>query len=129
MENNERGTSLVHIVPRGNNVLIRIEFKASILALASGKPEQDSNEKVTFIVAGIGPLVKDLVLGESVLMKITEAYDDIIVEGNDRSIKVVSEFYRTMDSKEKADLLKGGVTKCDIIQYGIFPEFIIIAHL
>ena len=129
MENNDRGSSLVNVVPRGNNVLVRIEFKASILALASGKPEENSNEKVTFIVAGIGPLVKDLTLSESVLMKISEAYDDVQVDGNERSIKKVTEIYRTMNKSELSQLLTDGDTKADIVQYGLFPEFVIKAHL
>jgi len=129
MENSERGKSLVNVIPRGNNVLLRMNFKASILALASGKPEEKSDEKVTYIVAGIGPLVKDLILGEEINFKIAQEYVDIPVKGNERSIKSLIDFYRSMPKKDLTALLETGDNKADVVQYGIFPEFQILAHI
>lgn len=129
MDANECGISSVNIVPRGNNVLLRMNFKASILALSSGKPEENSNEKVIFTVAGFGPLVKDLVLGEEVLFKLHAAYDDIPVKGNNQSIKDLTDFYGKLPKGEVSKMVMAGNNKADAIQYGMFPEFQIVGHI
>ncbi|MCK9429935.1 MAG: hypothetical protein M0R17_08015 [Candidatus Omnitrophica bacterium] len=131
METIERGTSLCNITPRGNNVLIKMNFRASILSLNTGKydAEKDANEEVKFTVAGIGPNVKDLVLGEEILFKPMAAYEDVPVEGNHNSIKELTEVYKAMKPSEIQMLLRDGKNKVDVVQYGMFPEFQIQGHI
>lgn len=136
METIERGKSLVNIVPRNNEVLIKMEFKVSLLALTSGKPnESDSNERVTYIVAGKGPLVKDLELEEEVLMKVLPGgYDDVPVKENMRSIRELTNFYdinsKNITRTELTQLMsKPETNKVNVIQYGMFPEFQIKGHI
>lgn len=129
MENNAQGVSNVNVVPRGNNVLVRMSFKESILGIRSGKPSKASEAKVTFLIAGVGPNVPDLKIGDEVLMELVE-YTDIPVEGNFNGIKTLLELYRKMDNSEFQKLLESSETnKVDVIQYGIFPEFQIKALL
>jgi hypothetical protein len=132
---NERGKSLVNIVPRNNEVLIKMEFKVSLLELSAGKPSEEgsANERVTYSVAGIGPLVKDLTIGEEVLMKLTGSYDDVPVKDNVRSIRELTKFYTDPKSISKTEFMKllsdPSTSKVDVIQYGLFPEFQIKAHI
>lgn len=129
METNERGKSICNIIPRNNNVLLKIVFRASIMALSSGKPDKNDEEKVTYIVAGIGPLVKDLDLGEEIIFKIHQEYDDIQVEGNKQSIKHLTKLYQEMKPADLNSLMRSGENKVTVIQYGMFPEFQIPAHI
>lgn len=123
MTDNERGKSTVNVVPRGNNVLVKMSFKESILGIRSGKPSKASEAKVTFTIVGIGPYVKDLEIGEEVIMELME-YADVPVEGNFNGIKNLIDVYRKMDNSEFQKLLESSETnKVDIIQYGLFPEF------
>lgn len=129
MENNEKGKSLVNVIPRNNNILIRIEFKASILALSTGKPSaEDSNAITKFYVAGYGPLVKDLVLNEEVFMKLPE-YQSVDVIGNNNSIRVLSSFYKAMKQSELAQILSSKDNKVDVVEYAMFPEYIATGHI
>lgn len=129
MENNERGKSLVNVVPRNNNVLIRIEFELSILALSTGKPNaEDSNSPTKYYVAGIGPMVKDLTLNEEVTMKLPE-YPSIKVDGNNNSISILKSFYSSMKNTELSALLSGKENRVHVVEYGVFPEYIISAHI
>lgn len=129
METNVRGTSLCNIVPRNNNVLIKMVFKASIMALASGKPDKNDEEKITYTVAGIGPLVKDLTLGEEILFKLHQEYDDVQVEGNKQSIKHLTKLYSEMKPADLNSLMRSGNNKALVVQYGMFPEFQIPGHI
>jgi len=130
MESNERGQSLVNIVPRNNNVLIKMEFVASVFAISSGKPSnEENNMKVKYSIAGFGPLVKDLTLGEEVLMKMGE-YERVNVKGNNNSLESLKALYDTMKKSELNDLISSKeYNKANVIQYGIFPEFQIRAHI
>jgi hypothetical protein len=129
MESIERGKSLVNIVPRGNNVLIRMEFNVSLMALMSGKPEESSEEVVRSYVAGFGPLVKSLDLDEPIVFKVQQAYIDVVVDGNERSIKKLIKFYESLPKLELNQLMTNKETATvGVIQYGIFPEFQIPAH-
>ena len=136
METIERGKSLVNIIPRNNEVLVKMEFNVSILALTSGKPnESDSDEKVTYTIAGKGPLVKDLELEEEVLMKVLPGgYDDVPVKGNMRSIRELTKFYdissKNITRTELTQLMSNSETnKVTVVQYGMFPEFQIKGHI
>lgn len=131
MEQN-RGTALegVNIIPRGNNVLLKMEYDESILALRSGnKPESTGEEKVTFTVAGMGPLVNDLTLGEEVLFSISGEYVDVPVKNNHNSIRSLKKFYSEMKASEHTELMASGNNKAHVIQYGMFPEFQIKGHI
>jgi hypothetical protein len=132
MKTNECGKSLVNVIPRNNGVLIRMEFKVSLMAITSGKPEEDSSQPVTYTVAGIGPLVKDLDLNEKVTMKLQAEYVDIVVKGNNRSVRKLTEFYKDTKNVTRIQLneLMGNAETAyvDAVQYGIFPEFQIMAH-
>ena len=123
MADNERGKSIVNVIPRGNNVLVKMTFKESILGIRSGKPSKASEAKVTFTIVGIGPQVKDLEIGEEVIMELME-YADVPVEGNYNGIKNLLETYRKMSNQEFQTLLESDQTnKVDVIQYGLFSEF------
>lgn len=129
MESIERGKSLVNVVPRGNNVLIRMEFNVSLMALMSGKPENNSDEVVRTYIAGFGPLVKDLDLDEPIVFKVQQEYIDVIVDGNNRGIKSLIKFYNLLSKSELNKLMTNKETATvGVIQYGIFPEFQIPAH-
>ena len=128
MENNERGKSLVNYVPRGNNVLIRLEFEISILAISSGKPSSDDNGMCRFYVAGLGPLVKDLTLNEEIGMKLPE-YSSVEIKGNNNSIRVLKEFYTTMKKSDLNLLIAGKDNKVNVVEYALFPEFMILGHI
>lgn len=131
METNEQiSKSECNIFPRGNNVLIKMLFKASVLDLSSGKPSDKSDgEKVDYYVAGFGPAVKDLTIGDKVILKL-EPYQKIEVAGNNKSIDVLSDFFspRNMKSAELQVYIKE-TPKVDVVEYGLFPEFIIKANI
>lgn len=123
MMTTERGKSNVNIIPRGNNVLVKMEFLESILNLYTGKPSKASDAKVTFTVEGIGPNVPDLEIGEEVIMELVE-YSDIPVESNHNGIKTLLEIYPKMKNEEIRELMKDPATaKVLVRQYGIFPEY------
>jgi hypothetical protein len=123
MTTTERGKSNVNVTPRGNNVLVKMEFLESVLNLYTGKPSKASDAKVTFTVEGIGPNVSDLELGEEVMMELVE-YSDIPVEGNHNGIKTLLDIYPKMKNNEIQELMKDSKTaKVLVRQYGIFPEF------
>ena len=129
MENNEIGKSLVNVVPRNNNILVKIKFKASILALSTGKPSAEDSKAITkFYIAGIGPLVKDLSLDEEIFMKLPE-YQSVEVKGNNNSIKILGDFYRAMKQSELTQILSSKDNKVDVVEYAIFPEYIATAHV
>ena len=130
----ECGKSLTNIVPRNNEVLIKMSFKESLFNIVTGKPNKDSDEKVTYTVAGFGPLVKDLELGEEVIMKIVTQYDDVPIKGNTKCIRELIKFY----APESKNVTRAELTalqadpktnKIDVVQYGMFPDFQIKAHI
>lgn len=124
------GKSNVNVVPRGNNVLVRMKFHTTLLALTSGKYDKDSAEEVEFSVAGFGPMVHDLELGGKILMEITQAYNSIEVEGNERSIKALLAHYNALPKKELNEIMHDPkVNRIEVIQYGMFPEFQIKARV
>lgn len=130
METNVIGVSLNNVIPRGNNVLIRMDFTVRLLAISTGKPDDnDDQSKVTYSVAGYGPLVKDLELGEIVIMSIDKQYDDIPVESNLRSIRELTKVYKDMPRLELNKLIADKESsEVGVVQYGMFPEFVIRAH-
>lgn len=122
------GKSLVNIVPRNNEVLIRIEFEESILALSSSKPDQASGDRpVKFYIAGVGPSTKDLVLNERVIFHLTEQYVSIPVNGNERDIKSLKALYSKMPRKDLNECI-GKAEYVKVIEYGLFPEYMVKAH-
>lgn len=128
MENNERGKSLVNYIPRGNNVLIRIEFEISILAISTGKPSADDNNMARFYVAGMGPLVKDLDLNDQIYIKLPE-YSSVPVAGNNNSISILKEFYKSMKQSDLTMLIAGKENRVSVVEYGIFPEYLITSRI
>jgi hypothetical protein len=130
MDTSVIGKSLCNVIPRGNNVLVRMDFTVRLLAITSGKPdENDDQSKVRYSVAGFGPLVKDLKLGEIVIMSIDKVYDDIPVKENMRSIRELTKFYKDMDRLELNKLIGDKESSTvGVVQYGMFPEFIIKTH-
>ena len=130
MSDKTRGTSNVNVVPRANNILIRMEFKTSILDIQSDKPSDDHNEDIRMFVAGFGPLVNDIELDEEVLLELTKTYTSVDVKDNFKSVKELQKTYRSMKSADFTNLLRNPETaKVEVIQYGMFPEFIIKAHV
>ena len=132
MEANERGTALegINIIPRGNNVLIKMSFNESVMAIHSNKPTKENDEYVTFTVVAIGPLVKDLKLGEEVLFTIPrDGYTDVPIKGNLRGIRELHKFYTKLSRQEYTELLAGGDSKVDVHQYGMFPEYLVTGHI
>ena len=130
MSDKTRGTSNVNVVPRSNNILIRMEFKTSILDIQSDKPSDDNNEDIRMYVAGFGPLVPDIELGEEVLLELVKTYTSVDVKGNFKSAKELQKIYRSMKPSEFTKLLRDPETaKVDVVQYGMFPEYIIKAHV
>lgn len=127
MKENESGISEVNVIPRNNNVLVRMTFDASIMALTSGKYEKDSTDEVIATIAGIGPAVRDLSIGDKVLIKLQE-YSSVDVEGNFNSVKKLKETYSTLKPSELSELIRKS-PRTTVIQYGIFPEFLIQAKL
>lgn len=130
MSDKTRGTSNVNVVPRANNILIRMEFKTSILDIRSDKPSDDNNEDIRMYVAGFGPMVTDIELDEEVLLELTKTYTSVDVKDNFRSVKELQKMYKTMSNTDFTKLLSDPTTtKVGVIQYGMFPEFIIKAHV
>ena len=130
MSDKTRGMSNVNVVPRSNNILIRMEFKTSILDIQSDKPTDDHNEDIRMYVAGFGPLVTDIELNEEVLLELVKAYTSVDVKDNFKSFKELQKTYRSMKPSEFTKLLRDPETaKVDVVQYGMFPEYIIKAHV
>lgn len=127
METIATSVSENNIFPRGNNVLIKFCMKASILDLQMDKPgDHSKGESADAFISGYGPAVKDLNLGDKVLVELNQSYTAIEVAGNSRSVKVLHELYRTMKPSEFTELLRYPETaKVDVVQYGIFPEFLV----
>lgn len=121
------GKSLVTIVPRNNNVLVKMEFEVSVVALTSGKKDSLDDDDVIFTIAGIGPMVNDLALGEKIILQIQQNYEVVEVPGNERSIRKLEDFYRKLKPAELTTAIKD-TPKVTVIQYGMFPEFQIKAH-
>lgn len=120
------GQSLVRVVPRNNNVLVKMEFEVSVMALTSGAKDSLDSE-VTFSVAGIGPMVNDLTLGEKIILQIQQNYEVVEVPGNERSIRKLQDVYKKLKPAELTDAIKN-TPKVQVIQYGMFPEFQIKGH-
>lgn len=120
------GKSLVTVVPRNNNVLVKMEFEVSVMALTSGKKDSLDDE-VSFSVAGIGPMVNDLTLGEKIILQIQQNYEVVEVPGNERSIIKLTDFYRKLKPAELTAAIKD-TPKVGVVQYGMFPEFQIKGH-
>jgi hypothetical protein len=121
-----RGATNCNIIPRGNNVLVRLDFTASVLDLSTGKPsERSEGDPVIFSIAGYGPLVKDLSIGEKVIMKL-EPYKAVEVKGNEQSVAKLTAFFSSANMKlsELQEYIKS-TPKVNVVEYGIFPEFII----
>lgn len=119
--------SNTNVFPRVNNVLVKMTFETSIFAVINGKYEGDNTTPAKFEIAGIGPLVKDLELGDNIIMKL-EQYESVNVAGNERSITNLKKHYDTLPKSEVSALQGNKNTKnVTVIEYGIFPEFLIRA--
>jgi hypothetical protein len=118
-----------NIIPRNNNVLIKMSFMESVMNISSGTPPaKDNGEEVTFQVAGIGILCpNDLSMGDKVIMQL-QPYENVDVEGNQHSIKALQAFYRTLKPSELNALIRDPKSaKVKVVQYGLFPEFMVKA--
>ena len=122
----ESGTSNVNVIPRGNNVLLKIEFEASVLGLTSDTYEKEHPNDVLFSIAGFGKDVHDLTLGDIVHVELGQRWTNVVVKGNNNSPEALKEFY---DKLPKADLTAiirdKDKNKVKVVQYGMFPEFTI----
>jgi len=127
MEENKGGISNCNVIPRNNNVLVKMTFTASVMALTSGKYEKESTDEVTATIAGMGPLVQDLALEDKVLIKLQE-YSSIEVDGNNSSVRKLKEAYSSLKPSELSQLIRD-TPRVTVVQYGIFPEFLIQAKL
>jgi hypothetical protein len=103
-----------------------MEFEVSVMALTSGKKDSLDDE-VSFSVAGIGPMVNDLTLGEKIILQIQQNYEVVEVPGNERSIIKLTDFYRKLKPAELTAAIKD-TPKVGVVQYGMFPEFQIKGH-
>jgi hypothetical protein len=123
-----KAESIVNHVPRGNNVIIKIETTGSVMEISSGKISEATKEnKATFTVVAFGPLVPaDLNIGDEVAVLINQAYSQIQVIGNGNSIKELQRTYKSMKPSEVSLLIQNAKTATvDVIDYGIFPEYLV----
>lgn len=118
--------SSVPVVPRDNNVLLRMSYKNSIMgirALAEGnqKFKQTELEQITYTVAGFGERVKGLEIGDEVVVNVQP---DIIVNvpGNKKDLKSLGAELDKMTKEEDEQLLRSG-TKWEVIEYGVYSDF------
>lgn len=116
----------VNIIPRGNNVIVKMSFKASVLSLVNNKWEDKDNDVAEFEIAGIGNKVNDpeLKLGDKVVMELSQKYSPLDIKGNERSVDKLQEFYRKLTRVELTDSMRDN-PKVDVVQYGLFPEFLV----
>ena len=124
MEEKQRGISNTNIIPRNNLVLIKMELQASIMGIVS-ESFKGENSKVTCSIAGYGPIVKDLELGQKVLVKLQE-YESVKVEGNNKDVESLTAFYKGLSQTELKQAIKDN-PKVDVVQYGLFPEYLVNA--
>lgn len=130
METREHGVTDSNIMPRGNNVIIKMIATASVMEISSGKYGEETNAgRAEFIVSGIGPLVPtDLEIGDKVALQITQAYHEVRVDGNFNSIFELQKLYKSIGHTETNKLIQNKDTaKVQVVQYGLFPEFMIKA--
>jgi hypothetical protein len=126
MEESTSGISNVNVVPRGNNVLVRMDIEASVMGITSGKYGNESGIPI-ITIAGIGPNVRDLAIGDKVLMKLQE-YESVPVAGNNKDIASLKKFYATLKPSELSQIIKE-TPKVSVVQYGLFAEFLILAKV
>lgn len=119
-------TSNVNFYPTGNYVLVKMESTISILGLASKKYENEKS-KPTLTIAGIGPKVDGLKVGEKVFIPMDKTFPAVPVEGNDFDPEILHEYYKNMqikNPKEFSKLIKNADTaNVTIVLYGIFTDF------
>ena len=121
-----KGTSNVNFYPTGNYVLVKMESSVSILGLAT-KKYNDEKAIPVLTIAGIGPKVVDLEIGDRVFIPMDKAFPTVYVPNNERDPETLHDYYRTLQTKQPLEfnkLLKDPSTNSvTVVLYGIFNEF------
>ena len=123
--------SLVPVIPRDSNVLIKMVYKNSILgirALAANdqKFRQIDIKELQYTIVGCGDKVTNLEIGDKVFVSLQPK---IIVDvpTNDRSLKRLGETIKAFTKEENDKALF--TSKWEVIEYGVFDSFDISAFL
>lgn len=124
------GKSIISIKPRNHYVIIKgsTQLSTSTFMLSNGKiNDADKNEKVYFEVVGIGSNVKDLNIGDKVIVQ-GQPEQVLPVKENKESrleiTKTYSEIFK--NSTDTQELIKSK-PKTTIIEYLLYTEFNIVA--
>jgi len=126
MQTHEKGISIINTMPRNNNVIIKMITNVPILELTSGKySEETYAQNSIFEVVAVGPMVfTDLQIGDKVQLVIRESYIEVNVPTNDRSIKKLQAFYKSIGHVELNKIIADKKNnRVEVNQYGLFPEF------
>lgn len=133
MENVQEATtakSIISIQPRNHYVIVRAttQLSTSTFMLASGKiNESDKNERVIFEVIGIGSNVKNLNIGDKVIVQ-GQAEQLLPVKENKESRYEITKAYAEIfkNNIETQELIKNK-PKTTIVEYLLYTEFNIVA--
>lgn len=118
--------SNVNFYPLGRDVLVKMESTVSILGLASKKYDNEKS-KPTLTIAGVGPDVVQLSIGDKVYIPMDKTFPAVPVEGNDQDPEILHDLYKNMqikNPKEFSELIKNPETaNVTVVLYGVFTDF------
>jgi hypothetical protein len=119
--------SLVNTVPIMDNVLLKVKTVGTITGILmsnkSGNP--GGFKQSTFEVVGYGPDTRDIHLGVFVEINDTNLARSISVEGNERQIEKLRDYYNELPREDREVLIKKGES-VEIIAYILTPNYNIV---
>jgi hypothetical protein len=117
------GLSLIEVVPTDTYVLLKGTCNQSTIELSEKRISE--NEVFTFNVVGFGYLVDDLELGMEV-QSFNNQRKMIDVKSNERSVKNLQIWIRSMKASDIAELIKT-TPSIEAIEYFLIPRYDICA--
>jgi len=115
MSDQKKGVTVCGVRPRHNNVIVRADYSMHPLVITDKQILHDqkqvakyTKDDVTYTVVAMGPEVFDLEIGQVVYLPARGQYDEVRVEGNDRSYEAIAAAFAKLDSADIAAIVKAG---------------------
>lgn len=116
----------IGIVPRNNNVIVRLDFDTSLLTINALATKQKmsgatDNENIVMQVVAVGKDVKDLEIGDIVRASVQPELA-VEVDGNELTIKKLHDYFTSLSRKEQDEFMISG-KKIHVVEYSLYTEY------
>lgn len=118
----------INVHARANNVICKLSLKVSTIEAAAGKINKDTmNLTPNVELVSIGPDVKDLKLGDKVILT-GQPSTVIELEDNQNTLAKLEKHYSLLHRSVLEEIHRDKErNKVDLITYAIYPEYQVVA--